>query len=729
MLMFRSAARLPVVIGVVVAAGLAGWLVFLREPALDPPLIDSVTVSKGADGSASLRVAGQGLRDDLEALLIPNVKALGPGDSRVGLPISLYQLASDGRLAVATTRDQRLLALDVTTGRPPKVLGGVKLRPSSVKTGEFPVTATVLIGSKVVVGKAEDGLLLVDVADPVFPREIDQLQFSGGVSEMEVANGVVYVARQRAGLMVATIEDNRLRTRKIGGDQFAWRIAVAGRRLVVAGQKGELTFYDLDGKGWPRPVGRGRLSQEIRDLVLAPESMYACTADNRLLEFSLKRWPQLIQTGQCDLRGKPMRLALSENAERLFCTLISRGVAMIDVRHPGAPTLAGLIAMPRMPVSLQISGDRLLTAGIGGLWIYTAEQLETPQLAPEILQPFSSYNSSSYHGKYHLLPWQDAIFAYDLDRLVLLSAKNSAAPGKNREHQGNAPFLALPDRAGVRLYALRDGMPSTQVIGHIPINDMVAPAKSDIAGLSSVHDAFWQAGRLYVLSDVSLKIFDGNSAGTTTLLGEYLPPAGAMAMGWLEPGFVAMIVSGKGLQIVDVRNPTAPKLIGAYALPAHLRTVGISYDMLVDGRRLFVARARLGVEVYDLSNPAAPALIQRIDTPGSAGSLSLANGLLMVSDQDRGVYIIDVRGRFGLPVGSYPLATIAREVLSHGDTLFVADSVGGVQRLPAPQRLVSAREATNHGLEWSLPAKASPGRYTLAVYGTRGTTNFPVVLQ
>lgn len=724
MLTFRIPARMPVVIGVVMMAGLAGLLVSLWGPPLDPPLIDSITVSKGPDGSARLLVAGQGLNDELEATLIPNVQTLGQDDSRFGLPISLYQLASDGHLAVASTRDQRLLTLDVTAGRPPKVLGGVKLLPSLAKTGEFPVTATALIGSKVVVGRVEDGLLLVDVADPARPREIDQLQFPGSVPDMKSANGVVYVARQRAGLLVATIEDNRLRTRQVAGDQFAWRIAVAGRRLVVAGQKGELTFYELDGDGWPRPVGSGQLSQEIRDLVLAQESMYVCTADNRLLEFSLKRWPQLIRTGQCDLHGKPLRLALSENAERLFCTLISRGVAMIDVRRPGAPTLAGLIAMPRMPMSLQISGDRLLTAGIGGLWIFTAEQLATAQPPPEILQPFVPYR-----GKTHLLPWQGAVYAYDLASLNLLSARNSAAPGKGHEHQGKEPFLALPDPTGVRLHALRDGMPSTQVIGHIPINDMVAPDKNDIPVLSSVKEASWHAGRLYVLSSVSLKIFEGNSAGTTTLLGEYRPPAEAMAMGWFEPGFVAMVVSGKGLQIVDARNPAAPKLIGEYALPAHLRTVGISYDMLVDGHRLFVSRARIGVEVYDLSNPEAPILVQRIDTPGSAGSLSLANGLLMVSDLDRGVYIIDVRGRFGLPVGSYPLTTIAREVLSHEDKLFVADSAGGVQRLPAPQRLASAREATHHAMEWNLPAKVSPGRYTLAVYGTGGTASFPVVLQ
>lgn len=719
-------ARLPrwllIVIGAVVVGGLAGLLVALPEPPAVPLRIDAVTVSKEADGSAKLLVTGEGLHDRLESLLSPDVQALTSDDIPTDVAVPLYQLTSDGHLAVASTRDQRLLTIEVTAGRPTSILGGLRLLPNLPRNGESPVTSIALVGSKVVLSRAEIGLILVDVADPTAPMETDRIEFAGLFPDMESAKGVVYAASQTEGLLVVTIEDNRLRARRVPGNLSAWRVAIAGRRLVVASQKGDLAFYELDRQGWPRPVGTARLPHEIRDLVLSPASMYVCNAVGRLLEYSFNSWPTPVLTGECDLRGKPLRLAWSQTDGRVFCSLISRGLAIIDVSCQGAPTLAGLLPMARMPFALQFAGDRLVTAGMRGLMIFSREQLSLARLPREIIQPFVSRM-----GKPRFLPWRDAVFVHDLNNLSLLSTGKGTTSGKEHSHQGDAPFLAIPERSGIRLHLLDNGMPSTRVIRHIPIVDKAAQPNEE--NQAQIKDVFWCAGRLVVLTYSSLKIFNCAADGAATLAGEFQLPSEPAAMDWLAPGFVVVNIRGQGLQLIDIRNPAAPSLVWEHAWPAHLQTVGVSLDLLVDGHRLFVSRGRLGLEVYDLSDPAALVLTQRIDTPGSAGRLSLDDGLLLVCDQERGVYVIDVRGRFGIPVGSYPLPMLASDVLHQDETLFVADAVGGVMQLPAPQRLVSAGEVTNHEVVWKLPAKLPSGRYHLTMYGAEGAASFPVVLQ
>lgn len=722
MLTDRIPRWLLIMIGVVVAGGLAGLLVALPAPSAVPLRIDAVTVSKEADGSTRLLVTGEGLHDRLESLVIPDVQVLTLEDIPVDVPAPLFQMASDGPLAVATTREQRLLALEVTAGRPTRVLGSVRLLPHLSKYGESPVSSIALVGSKVVLSRAQIGFVLVDVADPTTPRETDRMEFAGIFPDMESAEGMVYAASQTEGLLVVTIEDNRLRARRVPGNLSAWRVAIAGRRLVVASQKGDLAFYELDRQGWPRPVGTARVPHEIRDLVLTPGSLYVCNAVGQLLEYSFNSWPKPVLAGECELRGKPMRLAYSQVDRRVFCSLVSRGLAIVDVSRQGAPTLAGLLPMARMPFSLQFAGDQLVTAGMRGLRVFSREQLLQARLPREIIQPFISRM-----GKPRLLPWRDAVFVHDLDNLGLLSTGKGTISGREHSHQGDAPFLAIPERSGIRLHLLDNGMPSTRVIGHIPIIDKAAQPNEDNQAL--VKDVFWCAGRLVVLTHSSLKIFNCAADGAATLTGEFRLPSEAAAMDWLAPGFVVVNIRGQGLQLIDIRNPAAPSLAWEHVWPGHLQTVGISLDLLVDGHRLFVARGRLGVEVYDLSEPSTPTLVQRIDTPGSAGRLFLNNGLLIVCDQDRGVYVIDVRGRFGIPVGSYPLPMLANDVLHNNETLFVADAVGGVLQLPAPRRLVPGRPATNHEMVWKLPEQLPSGHYNLMMYGVEGPASFPVVLQ
>lgn len=721
MLIPSPSGLMKAILGLVVAVGVAIPLLSLKDAPATALRIDAVTVAKAASGPFALRVSGAGLAPGTEAMLIPDLQGASQAEALTRLNVPLYHLASDGRLAVAATRGQRLLTLEVTSDRRVRTLGGIKLSPSLGSFNDSPVSFITLVGSRAVVGRSNFGLLLIDLADPEEPRETDQVALPGNFLDAESRGGVVYVASQKDGLLLVAIDNGRLRVRPVAGTGALWRLAVNGRHLVTASQKGEVTLFELDREGWPRPLGTAHLSLELRDLALAGDTLYVSAADGRLKEFSLANWPRPTLRGECELGGKPLWLEWDSEGRQLFCALVGRGVAVVDGGRQGAPTVAGVLAMSRSPNSLRVAGRRLFAVGVNGLQIFPLETLPIATFVPEIVHQFPLFN-----GKVDLFRWRGAVFAYDRRELAQVAEAATATTASVRESWARAPLLALADTDGLRLHPLRNGLPDAQAFGKVPIDDpRVARPGTDGYPVRGTH---WQNGRLYVLSPSRLGIFLCDAAAAPTLIGEYPFAAEAKALAWIEPGFVVVSFHQKGLEVIDVRNPAAPARVAEYPTPVHLKTVGAIQDLLADGQRLYVSRARLGVEIFDLANPAAPTLLQRIDTPGSAGQLSLEDGVLAVGDQDKGVFLVDVRGKFGVPIGSYPLPILPGAVLSDQNRLFVVNAAGDVMRFTAPHRLAAGGGGGSDEAEWLAPGEIPPGRYSLMLYGPRGRAQFPVTL-
>lgn len=686
---------------------------------------DSVTVSQDAAGKARLLVQGKHLPAGLQALLVPEQFGVETKPWLSGLNVALHHWATDGRLAVASTGDHRLIALDVTAGKKPEVLGELQLLPRRTSTSELGINCLALVGSKALVGRNNIGLIMIDVANPAVPREADRVENLGPFSDIVSDGEEAYAVSRNSGLLVVTIEGERLRTRQVPESQGAWRLAVDNGRLVTTSLKGLLTLYERDPQGEIQPVGKLQLPQDVRDLTICRETLYLCTANGQLLGFSMAHWPRLVPAGQLNLQGRPMRLEAAPDDNRLFCTLVGKGITVVDISRADAPQSAGLLPLLKLATTLQVKNGRLFWAGISGLQIAPVAELKNLPPAPEILHPFEQYQ-----GKVHLLPWRDKVFVYNAHELFQFPGHGGGVSSSGREFRTEAPFLALPASGGLRLHSIHNGLPERAAVANIPIVDS-ASAKLG-TDLDLIRSATWHAGRLVVLSTSTLQIFDCNSAGATALVGEHRFGGETGAMVWVDSGLALVTNHDRnfsGFEVVDVNILATPRVVARYAMPKHQRVVGDINDLLIDGKRLFMSRSRLGVEIFDLSDPVAPKLTQRIDTPGHAGKLSLDKGLLMVNDQDEGVFMIDVNGEFGVPVGSYRLPTIASEVLSYNDRIYMTTVAGGIMQFPAPRRLVPERVAARDAMEIPIPAGVPPGRYVLNLYDRENNVEFPVILQ
>lgn len=706
-----------VLAGVVVAAA---SVLLKRDPAVWQ--VSSVEVSGQAAGGIRLALAGEGLPDNLRAMLVPEANSSGANWDGVDLALPLYQIATDGRVAVASARDQRLLTIDVTESDSPKVLGSFKFSSQGPVGGEKMISALELIGSRAIVAKSKAGLILADLSNPQAPRQVDSLELRARLFDLQANGNIAYLASDSFGLMVVTWAGDRLTSCQVPGSPPTFRLAVEQQRLVTVGPKGELAFYRLDAQGQPELLGTQAVNEDIRDLTLTREALYLCTSNGQLLTFTLEDWPRPRPAGRLALKGRPLKLEWMPVARTLLCNLVGSGIAVIDVNHAAAPRLTGLLPMAKAPVTIRIQDDRVFLAGLSGLKIFSDWEALRGSPATDV-----DYSFSLNEGKPSLLRWNSAIFAYnraDLKQLAVGRSEGRMAVAVTNEQ---APFLVVPDHDGVRMLAIRDGLPTREVIGRIGISD--SAVKNDKIQRDPVKKAFWRDGRVFALAWDRIFIFRVDDAGRLISREEFLPTGQPADMVWLTPGYLAVSVYSQGLQIVDVGRSGTPKVVGEYPIPKHQRSVGAMKSLLIDGNRLYVARARLGVEVYDLADPVSPQLLQRIDTPGYADSLDLNQGLLLVADSDQGIFIIDVSGRQAVAVGSYHPPALPKDVLYDGASLFVTNASGGILHLPPPLRFAKVDTTSGNRASLTIPVGVVPGRYQLALYDDKTAISLPVTLQ
>ncbi|HXG46025.1 MAG TPA: hypothetical protein VNO52_00240, partial [Methylomirabilota bacterium] len=146
-------------------------------------------------------------------------------------------------------------------------------------------------------------------------------------------------------------------------------------------------------------------------------------------------------------------------------------------------------------------------------------------------------------------------------------------------------------------------------------------------------------------------------------------------------GAYAYVACGeRGVGVVDLTNPDAPVLAGAFD------TTGWAFAVFVDGDHLYVADGSRGLRILDIRNPLAPAPLDPGDP--AAGVIEVAGNVQDVVVAGSKAYlaaassfhVVDVT-RKATPVlaGSYPLGHphTALRVTVAGNLAYVATSTGG----------------------------------------------------
>lgn len=656
----------------------------------DPLVVTELKVVAGGD-RVDLVFAGTRSSRELTALLIPGPE-LGEDDSRqFSFHVPLFQIDSDGELAVASSRGQRLVTIDVQQGRELRILGSLEVsKPEGASTA---ISFLCKLGNRAVVALNRGReLALVDLTDPYAPRKLDSIRTDLDATDMLAVNGQVIAAGVRTGLWQVSVDGDRLQAVRLPGMERVWRLARAGNRLVAASLEGDLGFFDIDGTRL-RMVGREHAPGGIRGVTLEQDVLHVCLDDGTLIEYAANPWPRFVERGRLPLPGRPLRLVRAPESSILVCTLVGVGAAVMDVSQAGRPSVTGWLPSGSAIIDLVINDGRILFTNNRGLQCRRLDRL-----AGQVNVDFPLV---SHRQKVRLQSFGGEAVVYSATRISSLAQAIGNGPPAPLPEE---PLLALPGDGSVRLFT-RQGTGFVQV-GSQPVTGPVKAVR--LLG-----------NQLFVLNEKSLEIFSCSASGTCKPRGRLEGFVHNEAFDWVEPGYLLVADRHAGLKLIAVTEADAPKLVGELPLPAFLQKTAGLQDVLVDGKRAYATRGEFGVEVIDLNHLPAMKIIQIIDTPGTARRMAMHRGMLLVADRGQGVQVIDTRRTWCRPVGTIGVASNIDDLMIRGEELLVGVNSGAVSRLPAPRPLGSLHAAGDGHGHAALPAGLPAGRYQLVLYDDR----------
>ena len=209
--------------------------------------------------------------------------------------------------------------------------------------------------------------------------------------------------------------------------------------------------------------------------------------------------------------------------------------------------------------------------------------------------------------------------------------------------KGNALYVASADR-GVVVFDLAN-----------PADPVLVRAVPSGRGAVDVHTVFVEGERLYAMSPYPTPqtfIFDLREPTAPVLLGEYAEPGAELST---SPGYPhdALAFEGRlyinhwsaGYLIVDVNDPASPRKLGAFKYPyatSHANAVGRFGDRLIafEGGESWGAHLR----VLDVTDPAAPRRIgeYKLGDHVSPHNMVLVGQRLYIAHYQQGVRVLDV---------------------------------------------------------------------------------------
>ncbi len=111
-------------------------------------------------------------------------------------------------------------------------------------------------------------------------------------------------------------------------------------------------------------------------------------------------------------------------------------------------------------------------------------------------------------------------------------------------------------------------------------------------------------------------------------------------------------ITGGGVIILDLLDPTNPALVGQYNTP------GSAEGIAVAGHYAYIAERTSGLLVLDVSNPEQPTLVGQLDTTGQALDVQVVGPYAYGADGPAGLRVIDVSHPAAAKSASNPLLII-----------------------------------------------------------------------
>jgi len=586
--------------------------------------------------------------------------------------------------------------------------------------GDYPLVGMAVTGHYLIGSSWNDGLVVIDIEQPVKPRFVSSDPEIGLGSSIAVSDHQVYVAARERGVDVIDLAtpETPILVGTIATDGDAHQVVRQGTHLLAWADSTQI--FDISDPAQPVEIATLELSGRLD---LKDDLLLIGAADGvGLFDFSESSSPSML--GWYDVErppGESWVSGLTTAGDLAFAAWYNSGgggwhsqLHMIDTSDPGAPAQLSTIDFLEPVWSLSSETGVLSGASeFGGVFTYNILDPESPSWILDLtpLPPSGNWGGSSWDNRIHgffdagdtayvgLHRWTEGFTG-----LRILSMSDPARPcyAGMRPLPSATTGLAVGDGFGVttegewrvRVFGLSDPQtPTSLAYLDLPIVDTQLELNGDVAyviengeGLRIIDLAVPSRPHVVEASDTrssAIKMHDGllyvaeirkqgypqEYALTVFDLSDSRSPA---EVGSVETGSsFSNIEVGEGLAvgfsnsnltritIFDLTDPTAPVEIGQDLV------TGVVTGAAITGGYLYLATSdgewqghpeEFGLRILSLADPAHPVEVAHVLTPGNARNVTVVGNLAYLSDGDAGVLVLDVSDP-GFPVQVHRINT------------------------------------------------------------------------
>lgn len=489
----------------------------------------------------------------------------------------------------------------------------------------------------------------------------------GAFTRVQSVGGLAYVV---AGYELAIVDVSDPATpQRLGYVTLATPVvdvAVNGTNAFVLSDR--LYWIDVSTPASPRVVTDLPLDDTPQALTVAGGMLYilTTTADSSRLTIIHAAAETFTPVGALTLSGQSRAVVV--DGPFAYLANHERGLQIVSLSNPGAPTLVSTLSLSGAPRALAMHNQRVYvaqeTCSADCLGYLTAVDVSVAG-APV------ARGTATTAGQ----AWDVAVsgaVAYVLDsaeNLTILSLNEPDFPTVIGLYHtpGIAHQIAL---AGNYAY-VADGPAGLTVL------DVTTPQAPVMSGhlptVATVLDIAVQGNLAYLAAQAAgLAIVDVAAPAQPKLLAHFDTPGLARAVA--VAGKYAYVADARnGLRIIDVTLPAAPVEVSAVTLG------GYAYDVALRGAYAYVADVQGGLHIVDVGDPDQPAVVGFVAADNGAWSITLAGERAYLTDGTAQVHILNLSNPTApTPLGIYRVEWLARDVAVSGNVLYVADDYAGL---------------------------------------------------
>lgn len=524
---------------------------------------------------------------------------------------------------------------------------------------------------------------------PRGPRLLGTYPTRGRSRRVTVRDGLAYLANGRGGLHIVDVlaPQQPRRTGLFYPHGSAVALAKYQQYVYLAVGDSGLAVLDVTQPTTPRLAATVPLPEPTTDIAIAAPYAYVGTQQGSLyiLDLMTPLRPHVI--GQVNVGGQVVDIAVAGTGV-VYLACLDRGLSIVDARHPRQPRVLRQWPTASAATGVALQGQQVYVAA-GVLEVLDVGQPEAPRRrkSPWVQGAYGVAAQSAYVV---VATGTDGITVLPIppaDALQTLRTRHYAA----RLAWHDTTLLVADTRGGLQLFDFAESAQPHLLAG--------------LDDVGTIVDVVVDGHFAYLADDrrgSGLVIVDLRSPTAPRIVGRYVNEATTDVKLWNQ---LALLSDAAGvLHVVDIQNPTQPRLIGSLSMPGNAQCLALLPPYVL------VASDQAGVHVVDLSQPEWPVLQTTVSLSGRVLDMVMVDHMAYIATLSGGIQTVDFRTPVQpLFVDAYHhvdnKGDAMLRLIAAGSRVYAIDSERGLQilnGLPAGPLHLQGSLAFPEGAPWAL---------------------------